>query len=107
MAVLFGISKSTAGRVVEHLAPLLALAPIERAHGPDTVLSVDSTLVSTHDRRRSATSKNHRLLVNMRVVIDANTRLTVAVGRPTPGNRNDCRAYRIREWTANVGARRS
>jgi hypothetical protein len=71
------------------------------------VLIVDSTLVSTHDRRRSATSKNYRLLVNMRVVIDANTRLTVAVGRPTPGNRNDCRAYRIREWTANVGARRS
>jgi len=30
----------------------------------------------------------------MQVVINANTRLTVAVGRPTPGNRHDCRAYR-------------
>jgi hypothetical protein len=30
----------------------------------------------------------------MQVLIEANTRLTVAVGRPTPGNRNDCRAYR-------------
>jgi hypothetical protein len=27
------------------------------------------------------------------VVIDANTRLTVAVGKPLPGNRNDCRTY--------------
>jgi len=27
------------------------------------------------------------------VVIDANTRLAVAVGTPVPGNRNDCRAY--------------
>lgn len=30
----------------------------------------------------------------MQIVIDANTRLTVAVGHPTPGNRNHCRAYR-------------
>jgi DDE superfamily endonuclease/DDE family transposase len=93
IAVLFGISKSAAGRVVDHLAPLLALAPIKHAHGPDTVLIVDGTLVPTHDRRMSASSKNYRYSVNMQVVINANTRLTVAVGRPTPGNRNDCRAY--------------
>ena len=30
----------------------------------------------------------------MQVVIDANTRLGVAVGDTMPGNRNDCRAYR-------------
>jgi hypothetical protein len=41
----------------------------------------------------SASSKNYRHSVNMQVVIDANTRLTVAVGGPTPGNRNDCRAF--------------
>jgi len=29
----------------------------------------------------------------MHVVIDANTRLVVAVGEATPGNRDDCRAY--------------
>ena len=28
VALLFGISKSAAGRVVDHLAPLLALAPV-------------------------------------------------------------------------------
>ena len=32
--------------------------------------------------------------MNMQVVVDANTRLTVAVGRLTPANRHDCRAYR-------------
>ena len=57
IAVLFGISKSAAGRVVDHLAPLLALAPIKHAPGPDTVLIVDGTLVPTHDRRMSASSK--------------------------------------------------
>ena len=46
-----------------------------------------------HDRSISASSKNYRYSVNMQVVIDANTRLVVAVGDPTPGNRNDCRAY--------------
>lgn len=94
VAALFGISKSAAGRVVDHLAPLLVLAPIRRAHGPGTVLIVDGTLVPTHDRSRSASSKNYRYSTNLQVVIDANTRLTVAIGRPTPGNRNDCRAYR-------------
>lgn len=93
VALLFGISKSAAGRVVDHLAPLLALAPVTRRHSPDTVLIVDGTLVPTHDRSISASSKNYRYSVNMQVVIDANTRLVVAVGDPTPGNRNDCRAY--------------
>jgi DDE family transposase len=51
-------------------------------------------LVPTHDRSVSASSKNYRYSVNMQVVIDANTRLGVAVGATMPGNRNDCRAYR-------------
>lgn len=67
---------------------------MKKAHGPDAVLIVDGTLVPTHDRSMSASSKNYRYSVNMQVVIDANTRLTVAVGGPTPGNRNDCRAFR-------------
>ena len=58
------------------------------------MLIVDGTLVPTHDRTVSASAKNYRYSANMQVVIDANTRLTVAVGRPTPGNRNDCRAFR-------------
>jgi DDE superfamily endonuclease/Helix-turn-helix of DDE superfamily endonuclease len=97
IALLFGVSKSAAQRVVDRLAPLLTLSPVlskgKRKHPPETVLIVDGTLVPTHDRSMSAASKNYRYSVNMQVVIDANTRLTVAVGEPTPGNRNDCRAF--------------
>jgi hypothetical protein len=93
VAPLLGISKSAAGRVVDHLAPHLTLAPVRRKHGLDTVLIVDGTLVPVHDRSVSASSKNYRFSANMQVVIDANTRLTIAVGEPLPGNRNDCRAF--------------
>jgi len=55
---------------------------------------VDGTLIPTHDRSVSASSKNYRYSVNMQVVIDANTRLGVAVGNTMPGNRHDSRAYR-------------
>ena len=37
-ALLFGVSKSAADRVVDHLGPLLALHPTgRRRHSPDTV----------------------------------------------------------------------
>ncbi len=94
VALLFGVSKSAAHRVVDHLAPLLALAPVTRRHSPDTVLVVDGTLVPVHDRTVTASSKKHRYSANMQVVIDAKTRLMVAVGRPVPGNHNDCTVFR-------------
>ncbi|GLZ08902.1 hypothetical protein Acsp03_63680 [Actinomadura sp. NBRC 104412] len=103
VALLFGVSKSAPHRVVDHLAPLLALAPAGKRHGPDTVLIVDGTLVPTHDRKVTAPSKNYRYSVNMQVVIDANTRLVVAVGRPVPGNHNDCTAFR--DWGADNACR--
>ncbi|ALO98818.1 Transposase [Streptomyces hygroscopicus subsp. limoneus] len=40
-------------------------------------------------------SKNYRYSTNHQVVIDAGTRLVVAVGRPVPGNRNDCKAWEL------------
>jgi DDE superfamily endonuclease len=94
IALLFGISKSAVDRVVNHLAPLLTLAPATTPYRPETVLIVDGMLVPTYDRDITASSKNYRYSVNMQVVIDANTRLTTAVGTPMPGNRNDCRAWR-------------
>lgn len=49
VALLFGVSKSAAHRIVDHLAPLLALADRSAARpGPDTVLIADGTLVPTH-----------------------------------------------------------
>ncbi|MDQ0771760.1 hypothetical protein QF026_000226 [Streptomyces aurantiacus] len=94
MGPLFGISKSAADRVIDHIAPLLALAPVRRRHPADTVLIVDGTLVPTRDRSVVASSKNYRCSTNHQVVIDANTRLLVAAGRSLPGNRHDARAYR-------------
>ncbi|WP_435876307.1 transposase [Saccharopolyspora shandongensis] len=93
VALLFDVSKSAAGRVVDHLGPYLALSQTKRKHSPETVLIVGGTLVPTHDRSVSASSKNYRYSTNLQVVIDANTRLTVAIGKPLPGNRNDCRSY--------------
>ncbi|MFJ6636254.1 transposase [Streptomyces sp. NPDC091376] len=46
----------------------------------DTVLIVDGTLVPTRDHQVAEQSKNYRYSTNHRVVIDADTRLVVAVG---------------------------
>ena len=48
-------------------------------------------------------SKNYRHSTNHQVVIDADTRLVVAVGRPLPGNRNDCKAWTESGAKAAVG----
>jgi len=92
VAPLFGISKSAADRILDHLAPLMAISPTRRPR-KDTVYIVDGTLVPTRDRSISASSKNYRYSTNLQVVIDANSRLVVAIGLPLPGSRNDCRAF--------------
>ncbi|MEU7206737.1 transposase [Streptomyces sp. NPDC045470] len=92
VAPLFGISNSAADRILDHLAPLLAISPARRPR-KDTVYIVDGTLVPTRDRSISAASKNYRYSTNLQVVIDANSRLVVAIGAPLPGSRNDCRAF--------------
>jgi len=50
-------------------------------------------LVPTRDHSVAEQSKNHRYSTNHQVVIHADSRLVVVVGRPLPGNRNDCRAW--------------
>ncbi|MER5778355.1 transposase family protein [Streptomyces sp. NPDC002039] len=57
---LFGVSKSAAGRIIDHLGPMRALQP-RRRFAKDAVLIVDGTLVPTRDHTISAQSKNHRL----------------------------------------------
>jgi hypothetical protein len=91
-ALLVGVSKSSADRIIDHLAPLLALQPVRRPR-KDTVFIVDGTLVPTRDRSVAASSKNYRYSTNHQVVINADTRLVTLVGAPLPGNRNDCRAW--------------
>ncbi|MFF6877995.1 transposase [Streptomyces sp. NPDC012474] len=94
LAPLFGVSKSAADRIIHHLGPSLALHP-RRRFRKDTVLIVDGTLVPTRDHTIAEQSKNYRYSTNHQVVIDADTRLVVAVGRPVTGNRNDCKAWEL------------
>lgn len=102
LAPFFGISKSAADRIIDDLGPSLALQPRKRFR-KDTVLIVDGTLVPTRDHTIAARSKNYRYSTNHQVVIDADTRLVVLVGRPLPGNRNDCKAWEESGGKAAVG----
>src|SRR4029079_12318887 len=93
---------AAADRIIGHLGPLLALQP-RRRFAKDTVLIVDGTLVPTHDHAIAERSKNYRYSTNRQVVIDADTRLVVVVGRPLAGNRNDCKAWEESGAKAAVG----
>jgi hypothetical protein len=68
-------------------------APAREKYGLDTVLIVDGTLVPTGDRTVAASSENCRTSANMQVLLNAESRLVVAVGQPQPGNRKDCTAW--------------
>ena len=92
LAPLFGISKSAADRIINHLGPKLARRPRKR-FAKDAVLIVDGTLVPTRDHTIAEQSKNYRYSTAHQVVIDADTRLVVVVGRPLPGNRHDSRGW--------------
>ncbi|MFF4174246.1 transposase [Streptomyces sp. NPDC001744] len=102
LAPLFGVSKSAAGRTVGHLGPRLALKP-RRRFRKDTVLIVDGTLVPTRDHTVAERSKNYRYSTNHQVVIDADTWRVVMVGRPLPGNCNDCKAWALSGAEEAVG----
>ncbi|MFB6632145.1 transposase [Streptomyces sp. NPDC056362] len=102
LAPLFGVSKSAADRIIDHLGPMLALQPRKR-FAKDTVLIVDGTLVPTRDHTTPERSKNYRYSTNHQVVTDADTRLVVVIGRPLAGNRNDCKAWEESGAKAAVG----
>ncbi len=59
LAPVFGISKSSADRIIDHLGPMLALQRRKR-FGKNTVLIVDGTLVPTRDHTVAEQSKNYR-----------------------------------------------
>ncbi|WP_049653951.1 IS5/IS1182 family transposase [Kitasatospora sp. MY 5-36] len=103
LAPLFGVSKSAADRIIDHLGPKLALQQRKR-FAKGTVLIVDGTLVPTRDHAVAEQSKNYRYSTNHQVVIDADTRLVVVVGQPLPGNRNDCKAWAESGAKTAIGA---
>ncbi|MEF9909113.1 transposase family protein [Streptomyces sp. P5-A9] len=102
LALLFGVSKSAAVRIIDHLGPMIALRP-PRCFANDTVLIADGTLVPTRDHTIAERSKNYRYSTDHQVVIDADTRHVVLVGRPLPGNRKDCKAWEESGAKAAVG----
>ncbi len=102
LAPLFGVSKSAADRIIDHLKPALALRQ-RRRFRKEAVLLVDGTLVPTRDDGIAERSKNYRYSTNHQVVIDADNRRIIAVGRPLPGNRNDCKAWELSGAKAAVG----
>ncbi|WCD83871.1 hypothetical protein KPP03845_100190 [Streptomyces xanthophaeus] len=102
LALLFGVSKSTVDRVIDDLGPRLALIQRQRFR-KGTVLIVDGTLVPTLDHTIAQRSKNYLYSTNHQVVIDADTRRVVVVGRPRYGNRNDRRAWEESGAKAAVG----
>ncbi|GGQ97565.1 hypothetical protein GCM10010280_51330 [Streptomyces pilosus] len=102
LAPLFGVSKSTADRVIDDLGPRFALRPRQR-FAKEAVLIVDGILVPTRDQKVAEQSKNYRYSTNHQVVIDADTRLVVVVGRAVAGNRNDYRTWAESGAKAAVG----
>lgn len=82
---LFGVSHAAAHRIVDKHSPFLALDP------PRAKPRADGTLVPTRDRQVTASPKNYRFSANLQVLVHADTRLVVAVGRPLPGNRTTAR----------------
>ncbi|MFD6294174.1 transposase family protein [Streptomyces sp. NPDC060235] len=102
LALLFGISKSAAGRIIDHIGPLLAIRQ-RKQFRKDTVLIVDGSLVPTRDHSVAEQSKNYRYSTAHQVFIDADTRLVVVVGRPLPGNRHDARGWEESGAKAAVG----
>ncbi|WP_344531609.1 transposase [Streptomyces albiaxialis] len=103
LAPLSGTSKSAADRIIGQTGPPLALKP-RRRFAKDTVLIVGGTLVPTRDHEIAEQSKNYRYSTDHQVVIDADSRLVVVVGRPLPGNRNDCKAWEESGAESAVGA---
>ncbi len=63
LAPLFGVPKSAADRIIDHLGPLLALQSRKR-FAKDAVLIVDGTLVPTRDHTIAEKSKNYRYSTN-------------------------------------------
>ncbi|MFJ2634263.1 transposase [Streptomyces sp. NPDC087422] len=102
LAPLFGISKSAANRIIDHLGPMLALQQRNRFR-KDAVLIVDGTLVPTRDHTIAEQSKNYRYSTAHQVVIDADTCLVVVAGRPVPGHRHNSRGWEESGAKAAVG----
>lgn len=99
------VSPALVCRVIQRLCPLLALEPASRpADTADRLWIVDGTLTAPDcDRQVGASSRNYRFSVNVQVIIDADTRLVVAIARLAPGNRADALATTVPDPALHPG----
>jgi hypothetical protein len=89
LAALLNTSQSTVDRITHHLVPVLANLLRLDANGAGQPWIIDATPIPVHDQSITAISKNYRRSVNTQIVIGAQRRTVIAVGRCWPGNRND------------------
>ena len=95
VGALFGISKSTAHRIISTLTPqLAALAASNLLHDRRESWVVDGTLIPTRDHSHAAKSKNYRWSCNAQILIRRRDLRIVATIAGGPGNRNDPLHYR-------------
>ena len=93
LAAVFGISKSSAHRVVADLTARLAALGHERTD-PRWTWVVDGTLIPTRDHARAARAKNYRWSCNAQVLVRGHDLRVIATSAGGPGNRNDPIHYR-------------
>nr|ADC52806.1 putative transposase [Streptomyces platensis] len=96
---LIGISKSAIDRVIDHLGPLLALQPRKRFPVPQGHRAHRGRPLGAHPRPLGVAeqSKNYRYATVHQVVIDADSRMGVAVAQSLPGREYDST---WQAWTA-------
>jgi hypothetical protein len=94
LGACFGVSKSTAHRIVSTLTPqLAALVHSDPLHDHRESWVVDGTLIPTRDHSRAAKSKNYRWSCNAQILIRRRDLWIVA---PTAGGPRNTRRTRHR-----------
>ena len=106
LAAVFGISKSTAHRIVTTITPKLALLSREASQDRRWSWIVDGTLIPTRDHACAAKSKNYRWSCNAQVLIRRRDLRVIAICGGGAGNRNDPVHYRGSAIEASCKAHR-
>jgi hypothetical protein len=90
LGACFGISKSTAHRIVSTVTrELAALAASHPPHDRRESWVVDGTLIPTRDHQRAAKSKNYRWSCNAQILLRRRDLRIVSTTAGGSGNRND------------------
>ena len=94
LAAAFGLSKSSAHRIVATMIRQLAALAANGFGDRRTTWIVDGTLIPTRDHRRAARSKNYRWSCNAQILVRRRDLRVIATSAGGPGHRNDRVHYR-------------